>query len=179
MGSEAMEEIVRLHAASVYRIVASHVGPGEAEDATQEVFVQIQQGLRTFEGRSQLSTWIFRIATNVALKRLRRRKRKPPLASLEGIDKASAHEGPLAQVQDRELREAFRAALAELPVDQRKVVVLRGVEGLSFDEVARALGIPTPTAHSRMARACDRLRGLLSRFIEHNPLAAAREEKPS
>src|SRR5579883_1803416 len=72
----ALEEIVRLHAGTVYRIVAGYVPRDEAEDATQEVFVRIQQGLPAFEGRSRLATWIHRIATNVGLRRIRTRRRK-------------------------------------------------------------------------------------------------------
>lgn len=163
----ALDEIVRTHAASVYRIVAAYVGREEAEDATQEVFVHVQEGLPSFEGRSQLGTWILRIATNVALKRLRRRRRKPPPKPLEDHDHPAAPDAdPSMVLADLELKDAFRSALGSLPHDQRAVVVLRGIEGLPFDEVARTLGIPTPTAHSRMARACERLRRLLGRFVD-------------
>jgi RNA polymerase sigma-70 factor (ECF subfamily) len=156
----ALEEIVRGHASSVYRIVAGHLGQDEAEDATQEAFVHVQRGLATFEGRARLSTWIHRVATNVALKRLRTRRRKPapealvaePLAGGAGPDAASAA---------REERAALLAALDHLPEPQRAVVVLRAIEGLSFEEVARTLGIPVPTAESRMARAREKLRVLL------------------
>ena len=67
-----------------------------------------------------------------------------------------------------EAREALHAALAELPEDQRAVIVLRGLEGLPFEEVARILGIKKPTAESRMARAKEKLRGLLGRWLEED-----------
>jgi RNA polymerase sigma-70 factor (ECF subfamily) len=172
----ALEEIVRVHAAPVYRIVAAYVGQGDAEDATQETFVQIQQGLASFEGRARLGTWIFRIATNVALKRLRRRKRKPPLAAIEGAEAVSRERGPLAVAQEGELRAAFQEALLALPEDQRAVVVLRGIEGLPFEEVAETLGIPLPTAHSRMARACEKLKQRLRRFTDAGALAPRQGE---
>lgn len=162
----AFEAIVQQFGARAYRIVAAALGPTEAEDAAQEVFVQVHRGLPRFEGRAALGTWIHRIAVNVALKRLRRRKRKPTPALLEDDAAASRRPGPQARAEAEELRVAFREALAALPDEQRAVVVLRGVEGLSFDEVARALEIPVPTAQSRMSRARERLRGLLSRFLE-------------
>ncbi|HZU99856.1 MAG TPA: sigma-70 family RNA polymerase sigma factor [Planctomycetota bacterium] len=162
----ALEEIVRLHAGTVYRIVAGYVPRDEAEDATQEVFVRIQQGLPAFEGRSRLATWIHRIATNVGLRRIRTRRRKPPPHSIDGVDAAAPGASPLDATSDEELREAFRLALDALPGEQRAVVVLRGIEGLPFEDVASALGIPLPTAHSRMARACERLRRILQRFVD-------------
>lgn len=172
----ALEEIVRHHAPRVFRVVAGHLGRAEAEDATQEVFLLVSQGIRRFEGRSQLSTWIHRIATNVALKRHRRRRRKPPPDSLDAAAVASAGPGPLVEASGRELEAELRRALDALPEDQRAVVVLRGVEGLSFAEVAAALGIPEPTAHSRMSRARECLRRFLRPFLE--PLAASSQEEP-
>lgn len=166
-GNEAaVAQLVKTHKDAVYRIVAAYLGRGEAEDATQEVFVLICSGLAKFEGRSQLRTWIYRIATNVALKRLRTRRRKPPPASLApGVEPSAAEPGPPAGLEQRELREKFREALGQLSDDHRAVVVLRGIEGLPFEEVSRILEIPVPTAQSRMARAKDHLRELLSGYM--------------
>ncbi len=167
-----MAEIVRVHSPAVWRIVHAHVGSSEAEDATQEVFLRVQQGIGAFEGESLLSTWIYRIATNVALNRLRRWRRKPRPDSLDGVDLSSSKADPVELACEREARRAFEAALATLAEDQRAVVVLRGVEGLSFEEIARALGIPKPTAESRMARARDRLRQLLQPFLDQQENAS-------
>jgi RNA polymerase sigma-70 factor (ECF subfamily) len=172
----ALQEIVQLHAGLVYTVVASHLGSDEAEDATQEVFILVQRGLRSFEERSQLGTWIYRIATNVALQRLRRRRRRPPSAGLDGRDVACPRPGPLTAASAQEEREAFVHALDALPLEQRAVVVLRGIAGLSFDEIAATLGIPTPTAQSRMARAREKLRTLLRRFLDDDALGSLGEE---
>jgi RNA polymerase sigma-70 factor (ECF subfamily) len=171
--ADAFEALVRRHSESVYRIVAGHLGSGEAEDACQEVFIQVHRGLAKFEARSRLATWIFRIATHVAWKRLRRRRRRPVTLRL-GQDRVlvSLLPGPDASAATSEAQDAFHAAIAELPEDQRAVLVLRGLEGLSFEEVAQVLGIKKPTAESRMARARDRLRGLLGRWLEENMVTA-------
>ncbi|MBI3724073.1 sigma-70 family RNA polymerase sigma factor [bacterium] len=162
----AFEEIVRVHSDAVFRVVAGHLGSSEAEDASQEVFLQVHRGLRAFEGRSLLSTWIFRIATNVALKRLRRKRRRPSSRSIEeGEAVAADGPAPEAGLDSSELRAVLLRALDRLPEEQRAVVVLRGIEGLPFEEVARVLGIVRPTAESRMARAKEKLRSLLRPWI--------------
>jgi RNA polymerase sigma-70 factor (ECF subfamily) len=156
---------VHAHADRVYRVVASVLGPVEAEDATQEVFLNILSGFGGFEGRSRLSTWIYRVATNVALRRIERRRRSV-LEPLEEKEPVLAGGDPEAEASSEEQRERLRAALERLPAEQRSVVVLRAMEGLPFEEVARILGIPVPTAQSRMARAKERLLLLLRGTLE-------------
>jgi RNA polymerase sigma-70 factor (ECF subfamily) len=167
----AFEGIVRLHADAVYRIVAGHLGPSEAEDAAQEVFVRIHQGLRGFQGDSRLATWIYRVATNVALTRAQRRRGRPRLLPLEGsAEPVETAPGPADTLEAAERVEAVRRAVERLPADQRAVVVLRGFEGLPFDEVARILKIQRPTAESRMARAKERLKTLLTSLLPRGPM---------
>ena len=159
----AFEEIVRVHAERVYRVTASILGPGEAEDATQEVFLNVLSGFSGFQGRSRLSTWIYRVATNAALRRLERRKRG---SDVEMGPLLREPPDPLDQASAGEERERLRLALERLPPDQRAVVVLRAMEGLPFEEVARILAIPVPTAQSRMARAKEKLLVLLAGSLE-------------
>ncbi|RMG14792.1 MAG: RNA polymerase sigma factor [Planctomycetota bacterium] len=163
--AEGMEAIVRRHAPRVYRVVAAIVGEGEAEDATQEVFLRVQRGLSNWRGEASLGTWIQRIATNVALKRLRTRRRRPLRTGLEGGGVASPGPEPAAVAHRRERVAAVRHALARLPEHQRAVVALR-MEGHSFAQVAQILGIRQPTAESRMARAKVRLRELLRDLVD-------------
>lgn len=168
----AQEAIVRRHGSAAYSIVCAHLGAGEADDATQEVFLQVHRGLANFEERSSIATWIHRIATNVALNRLRRRRRKPTPPTLDEEATTSPDPGPLALAAESEARRAFELALATLPEEQRAVVVLRGVEGLAYEEVSRVLEIPIPTAQSRMSRAREKLRTLLARFLEPDARSA-------
>ncbi len=164
-GGHGFEEIVSQHADAVYRIAASHLGASEAEDASQEVFLQVHRDLDRFRGEAALKTWIYRVATNVSLKRIRRRKRRPFLERMGVREPASPLPGPDAEVGREEKRAALRGALERLPETQRAVVVLR-MQGVPFAEIARTLGIRQPTAESRMARAKDRLRELLVGWME-------------
>jgi RNA polymerase sigma-70 factor (ECF subfamily) len=154
----AFEGLVALHGATVYRVVARHVGRGEAEDAAQETFLQIHKSLRGFQGRSSLSTWIYRVATTVALKRAARARRR--VAALRLVSREPPPVAAAADVEAvaTEERESVRRTLELLPVEQRAVVALRAVDGLSFKEIARVLGIPRPTAESRMFRGREALR---------------------
>jgi RNA polymerase sigma-70 factor (ECF subfamily) len=158
----AFETIVRDHAPAVYAIVLGYVDRREADDVAQEVFLRVVQGLPTFDGKSRLATWIFRVATNVGLNHVRSRRRKPaPQALPDDGAVPSRAPDPATELFEREERAAFRRALEELPEEFRAVVVLRIHKGLSFDEIAEVLDIPRPTAESRMARAKDKLRALL------------------
>ena len=157
----AFEDLVRLHSPSVFRVAAGLVGPDEAEDVVQEVFIVAHERLAEFQGRSALRTWLCGIGAKKSLQRLRRRRR----VSWFGLGSApeqTSHVTPEAITSAEERGEAVRAAIARLPADQRAVVVLRTFEGLSFPQIASALGIRLPTAESRMARAREKLRGLLS-----------------
>lgn len=163
----AFEALVRAQSDAVFRIVAGLVGRDDAEDVAQEVFVAVHQSLPRFRGRSKLSTWVYRIATNVALKRLRSRHRRSKREQLlADHDPAGEGDQPSAGIEADEQRAALQRALDALPEHQRAVVVLRGQEGLPYEEVARVLGIRRATAESRMARAKVRLRELLKDWVE-------------
>src|SRR4051812_18395227 len=98
------ERIVEEHAPAVFRIVAGHLGAQEAEDAAQEVFTRVYTGLPSFKGESNIATWIFRIATNVALTRGRRRRSRPPAQALvdEPREQGGGPDDALAAQERRE-----------------------------------------------------------------------------
>lgn len=126
----------------------------------QEVFIVAHERLAEFQGRSSLRTWLCGIGAKKSLHRLRRRRR------LSWFGLGSAPE-PQSAVTPESLSEAderaaaVRTAIAQLPEEQRAVVVLRMFEGLTFPQIAAALEIRLPTAESRMSRARQKLRGLL------------------
>jgi RNA polymerase sigma-70 factor (ECF subfamily) len=158
---------VRDHAPAVYRVVLGFVDAREADDLAQDVFVHVVQGLPSFDAKSCLGTWIHRIATNVGLNHLRTRRRKPAPANLADEAAVPARApGPEVALHAREEEAALRSAVESLPDEFRAVVVLRVQRGLSFEEIARVLGIPRPTAESRMARAKEKLRALLGPWLE-------------
>ncbi len=166
----AFEEIVRSHADATYRIAAAMIGASHAEDVVQETFLRVHRGLPRFRGESRLRTWIYRIATNVSLTR-RGRMAARPAEPLGDADPVSTAPGPDAESVTEERKALLRRALDQLPEHQRAVVILRVIEGLSFEETARILGIRRPTAESRMARAKDRLRQILEPVIGAEEMA--------
>ena len=124
----------------------------DAADATQEALLAIVRGLPRFDGRSALSTWVYRIATNAALDELRRRGRRPRPTDFDepGNDLSTSDAPELAQsVADRM---AIDDALGQLSEAYRLPVVLRDVGGLSYDEIAEVLHLPPGTVRSRIAR---------------------------
>jgi RNA polymerase sigma-70 factor (ECF subfamily) len=146
-----------------------------AEDLTQEAFVRAFEALGQFAGRSQFSTWVFRIAINLAIsaKRKERGRRTSSLDDERGRlgdgTRASAAERlasleptPADCLLSKEREGRVLAALAEIDEESRTVVVLRDVEGLSYDEIAGILDVPVGTVKSRLHRARLALRGRLA-----------------
>jgi RNA polymerase sigma-70 factor (ECF subfamily) len=157
------EQIVRHYSSMLFSLAARMVGPGEAEDIVQETFLRAYRGLDTFRGESSLKTWLFAIALN------RIRARRGTLAKLRSIfatgrvtdedDGSSlidtAVDGaasPEENTLSREQLKRLHAAVKELPEDFRVAVVLRDMQGLSYQEVAETLNVPIGTVRSRIAR---------------------------
>ena len=144
----------------------------EAADALQETFLQAFRAIGRFEGGSKLSTWLHRIAVNVALMRLRTRRRKP-LRSIEDMlprfipDGHRADRGPAWSVtaddllQRQEDREMVRQYIDELPDDYRTILLLRDIQEMNTEEAAEVLGITTGAVKTRLHRARQALRELL------------------
>lgn len=167
----ACARLVTDHQRMVYQL-ALHLmsDPQEALDLSQEVFLRVFRTLPQFRGQSTLKTWIYRIVVNQASNRQRwwRRRHKAQQVALE--DHTSVHgelpENRASAQPDRVLlqRETARRvhqALAELRFDQRAVIVLREIDGLSYEEIAESLGVAVGTVKSRLARAREELRSRL------------------
>ena len=156
--------------AKIFRYLTRIVGQSEAEDLTQEVFVKVGQSLETFRGESQLSTWIYRIATNAALDRLRQpsvrhggEKLLPVEAIAEIKADADIQTGELkASTEQRLIRSEMNGCIREiiqtLPEQYRSVIVLSELEGLKDSEIAEILGLTLQTAKMRLHRARAKLR---------------------
>lgn len=147
----------------VLRYLTRLVGEGEVEDLTQSVMLKVSDGLPDFRGDSSLSTWIYRIATNAALDRLRRKTVEPPgeveLESEEG-DVPQAAQSP--SVERTAIREEMNACIREfierLPENHKTVMVLSELEGFKNDEIAAILGLSLATVKIRLHRAREKLR---------------------
>ncbi len=169
---DAFAELVAMHADRVYGALRRFgLGPDEADEVAQEVFVRAWRGLARFEERAQFSTWLYRIAFNEAQRRLSRRQvaraepdpdRDDPIVSLP----ESPELGPEAQTLDREFERTLERALNELPADYRAAVVLRDVEGLSTRDAAEVAGIREAAFKTRLHRGRMQLRTLLEPYLQ-------------
>ena len=147
----------------IRRYLARLAGPGEADDLSQETFARVSQALAGFRGEAALSTWIYRIATNVAFDRARSpgfqlQARTAEPEALAALGTAPAIEQDIAR---REMSECVRDYVDQLPADYRTVVVLSELEELPDREIAEVLGITLEAAKIRLHRARARLRQML------------------
>jgi RNA polymerase sigma-70 factor (ECF subfamily) len=164
--SQAFDEVYARFEEMVYHLAFRLSGNcEEAADLTQEVFLRVYRHLGSFGGRSSLKTWIFRIAINHCRDRLSRwRPLTQPMGSDAGEGEVAYPDparGPeeLAVAADEGRR--VTSGLARLPQAFREAVVLRDIEGLSYEEIAEVLGVRIGTVRSRIARGRDQLRALL------------------
>lgn len=123
----------------------------EAEDVAQEVFVRAWERLGGFEGRSSLSTWLYRITVNCCYDQLRRREKRP--WGEIPPETASPDRGPDGQFDDRHVQEQLRRAVAALPEKIRELLILSDVEGLSYPEIGAIFSISGSTVRTRVQRA--------------------------
>ncbi len=149
----AFHELYERCSRSVYGLMVRMVGHENADDLTQQVFLQVFRSIRQFSGRSRIETWIHRIAVNEALQFLRRNRRRP-LQHLESEPADTAHAGN-GQLEDKELLDR---ALARIDPELRALFLLREVQGMSYAELAEAVAVPEGTIGSRLNRARRELR---------------------
>lgn len=156
---------------AAYRLLGSDE---EARDVSQEVFLKAYRGLGGFKGEAKFSSWLYQIGLNLCRDRLRRRKVRS-FVSIDSIDErfsplparpATAYDDVLA----RDVARAVSEALAELPDEEREVVILKEYQDMTFVEIAEVLGVPTSTVKTRLYRALGVLRG---RLVERGIASAA------
>lgn len=168
----AFGELVTLHGDQIYGALRRFgLGPADAEDVAQEVFLRAWRSLDRFQGRSQLSTWLYRIAFNEAHRRLARIEPAGPMHELDGEDPVASlpdapSTRPAAQALDREFETMLAAALSALPEDWRTAVILRDLEGLPSRDAARVVGVRDAAFKSRLHRGRMQLRGLLEPYLD-------------
>ena len=157
---EAFEEIYRIASGYVYTVAIKVTGNREdAEEVTQDVFISIHKNLRSFRFRSSFKTWIYRIATNKAINSYRKRSKERG-KKIPFDDEIAAEEigTPGVSSLDEEHRKKLVSVMLEsLPLEQRACVILKDIEGLKYEEIARALNININTVRSRLKRAREKL----------------------
>jgi RNA polymerase sigma-70 factor (ECF subfamily) len=168
---DACAELVEGHERLVYHLALHLLGDhNEALDLSQDVFLRVFRTLGGFRAQSSLRTWIFRIVVNQARNRQRwwRRRRRDAQVSLDEHIRTNGelparHRGddPDGALARKELAIRIRGAVDGLPFDQRSAIVLREIDGLSYEEIAFSLGVAVGTVKSRLARARETLRAQL------------------
>ena len=147
----------------------------EAEEAAQDVFIEIYQSAANFKATSSVSTWIYRITVNKCLDRLRHQKRQKRFAFISSIFKqegnelaydAQGFEHPGVQLENKEMASTLFAAIKQLPENQQTVFILKQVEGLHQKEIAEVTGLTEKAVEGLMQRAKANLRKLLEKFYD-------------
>lgn len=184
--ASAFSVLVGRHQRQIYRLALRMMGnESDAEEVLQEAFLHAYEKLGEFRGDAAFNSWIYRIAANSALMRLRRKRRAPemlstseePLPELAGpafLPDGGYAEPPRSDwslraddaLHNQQLGSAIERAVANLPADYRVVFLLKDVDGLSNEEIAESLGLSVPAVKSRLHRARLALREQLGEFFQ-------------
>lgn len=158
-------QLIDDHQQRLYRFVVKHIGWGsDAEDLTQQAFVEAAQGYATFRGASELSTWLYGIAMNLVRNYLSRAPHRRFAFEDEEVlaDTRSDSPDPSEQLAQTQMIRALQKELDELPPEMRDVLLLVALDELSYEDAAVMLSIPVGTVRSRVSRARSTLRKRLS-----------------
>ncbi|HTV77720.1 MAG TPA: RNA polymerase sigma factor RpoE [Steroidobacteraceae bacterium] len=172
----AFDVLVLKYQHKVVKLVMRYVrNPAEAEDIAQDAFIKAYRALPQFRGDSAFYTWLYRIAINTAKNAVVARDRNPVDFDLDMTNNEESYEmqgrlkdseTPEALVLTDEIRTTVNAAIANLPDDLRTAIVLRELEGLSYEEIAATMDCPVGTVRSRIFRAREAIDGRLREVFE-------------
>ena len=170
----AFDILVRKYEHKLANVISRYVhDSSEVLDVAQEAFIKAYRALPNFRGDSAFYTWLYRIAINTAKNHLVASNRRPPASDIDAVDAEQydsatglkEYATPERMLLKSELEQTIQAAIDELPDDLRTAIVLRELEGLSYEEIATAMECPIGTVRSRIFRARDaidkRIRPLL------------------
>ncbi|MBE6992168.1 MAG: sigma-70 family RNA polymerase sigma factor [Ruminococcaceae bacterium] len=169
--TDAFEQLVEMHSDRIYSIALRMVGnPTDAEDLAQEAFLRIWRGLEGFNMDSKFSTWAYRLTTNVCIDFLRKEKKNNNVSLFTEDDDGEESEleiaderySPQQKLEQDQLRQTVDRAMNSLDPQYRQILTLRELGGLSYDEIAQQLGLKEGTVKSRIARAREQMRKLLT-----------------
>ena len=162
----AFEDLVSAYEKNVYNLALRMTGNAQdAEDMAQESFIKAYNSLESFRGDSKFSVWLYRIVSNVCLDYLRRQGRRGALSLSQEdedgqevqLDLPDESQSPEQLLERKLTREAVQRGLQALPEDQREILLLREIQGLSYEEIGLALQLEAGTVKSRIFRARKRL----------------------
>jgi RNA polymerase sigma-70 factor (ECF subfamily) len=170
--ADAFRVLVEQHSRAVFRVAYRITGRAEdAEDVVQETFLRAYRQLDRFESRANFGTWLHRIAANCAVDLLRGRPRREMTEDADTLERLSAGDAdaalpsPERALLGRQITERVRQALATLTDMERAAFTLRHFEGLSIDEISRALGLRTNATKHSIFRAVKKMRHELKPFV--------------
>lgn len=168
---DAFAQLVEKNQNRIYTLCTRMTGnPEDGADQAQEAFLRAWRSLPSFQGDSSFSTWLYRLARNLCIDFLRQKKRRSAAFSVVSLDGGEGEAPgdipdrrptPESEAERRELRLEVGEALSKLSDEHRQILVLRELEGLSYAEIADALGLEAGTVKSRIARARLAMRAFL------------------
>ena len=148
----------------------------DAYDISQEVFIRVFKSIKKFKGQSSFSTWLYRITTNACLDELRKRKNNKNIISIDQeiqledgeVFRQIEDDGPTPELvaERNELREIIKEAISKLSDEHKEVIVLRDIQGFSYDDIAEIIKCPQGTVKSRINRARRMLKEILKNKVE-------------
>lgn len=171
---QALAELVKRYQAAVLRVCISIVGSRDVDDLVQEIFIKILQRLDRFEGRSALFTWIYEVTVNHCRDELRRRKRRRWF-SLQALPQTVVENIPLDEkpvtdrIENDELEQRLHREINKLKPKYRELIVLRDLEGLSYEDIAQVCQIDVKLVKSRLYEARRILAQTMRNFMEEAP----------
>ena len=165
---DAFEVLVRRHEKTIFNLVYRMLGDyDDAIEVSQEVFLSAYRAIGQFRGDANFSTWLYRIALNHATTQRRsnnsRQHRTAPIEDMELI--RDSQPGPAETLEKKEMQERVQLALNKLSPEDAAVILLRDLQDVPYDEVARLLEIPVGTVKSRLHRARQALKSLLATYF--------------
>jgi RNA polymerase sigma-70 factor, ECF subfamily len=174
----AFDALVHRHKDKLFNLVYRFLGDyQEADECSQEIFIKVYKSIDTFRFESTFSTWLFRMAVNTCKNRLkssgyRWKKKTVPLENVDGsrdgnpaFEIANGSPGPIAVLEKKERWARVQKAISSLPEEQNRVVVLRDIQGLSYQEISDITGLNPGTVKSKLARARLALRNKLKPLL--------------
>lgn len=164
--TDAFEPLVAENQKQVYHLALRMLeNPEDASDAAQEVFLRAYRSLDSFRAESRFSVWLYRLTSNICIDMLRAQRRRQTFSLSVGEEEGEVQEleipdrrfSPETALERAQLREAVRQGLDKLALEYREVLVLREIQGLSYEEIGQVLGLETGTVKSRLFRGRQKL----------------------
>lgn len=176
---KAFDLLVGKYQRKLGRLLSRYIrDPGEVEDVTQEAFIKAYRALPGFRGESAFYTWLYRIGINTAKNYLVSQGRRAPTATEFDAEEAEGFEDagqlrdintPESILMSKQIGETVDSAMESLPEELRSAIVLREIEGLSYEEIAKVMACPIGTVRSRIFRARESVAAKLRPLLETSP----------